>query len=565
MTRSYADLIPAARGTEPADVVYRNAEIFDAFSCTWEKGDLAIKSGIIVGIGHLYRGIRERDLHGMYVLPGLIDAHVHIESSLLVPQEYARLVASHGTTTVIADPHEIANVAGAQGIEYMLAGRTSAPVDILYMLPSCVPATPLDIGGASLDAEALAAFAECEGIIGLGEMMNVPGVLAGDPAIQRKLALSHIRDGHAPLLTGMDLNAYILAGLQSDHECTTRKEAEEKLRRGMYIFVREGSTEKNIAALVPMVTPENVSRCCFSTDDCHADLLARDGHIDRCIRTAVNCGLEPELAIRMATLSAAERFGLSDRGALSPGRQADLCIIDDPVSFTVKETLHCGKTVTDYPGTAASAAMPGTIQCPTPTLDQIRLSGSGPARVIGLVPGQIMTESLHFDLDSATLPDRARDLLKVLVCNRYGRQRIGTGIVHGFGFKRGAIAGSVSHDAHNIIATGAGDAEILAAINAVIQAHGGMAAVNGPEVTVLPLDCAGLMSTLPAHDIVARLDALREATKKMGGIAEPFMYLSFLALTVIPALRITDRGLFDAVAFRDVPVFGDGETLRKTG
>ncbi|MGB7807502.1 adenine deaminase [Methanoregula sp.] len=558
MTRSYADLIPSARGMEPADVVLRNAEIFDAFSCTWEHNDLAIKSGVIVGIGPSYRGIRERNLHGAYLVPGLIDAHVHIESSLLVPQEYTRMVASHGTTTVVADPHEIANVAGAEGIEYMLAGRTGAPVDILYMLPSCVPATPLDIESTALDAEALAVFGGREGILGLGEMMNVPGVLAGDPAIQRKLALSHIRDGHAPLLTGMELNAYILAGLQSDHECTTREEAEEKLRRGMYIFIREGSTEKNIAALIPMITPENVPRCCFATDDCHADLLAREGHIDRCIRISVACGLEPELAIRMATLSAAERFGLSDRGALAPGRLADLCIVDDPVSFIVKETFRCGQPVTAFPGPATGVFLPATIRCTTPTPEQIRLYGNGPARVIGLVPGQITTESLRFALDAASLPDRERDLLKIVVCNRYGNRRIGTGIVHGFGFKRGAIAASVSHDTHNIIATGAGDAEILSAIDAVILAQGGMAAVNGPEVTILPLGCAGLMSTLPARDVVASLDALREVTGNMGGIAEPFMYLSFLALTVVPALRITDRGLFDSVAFRDVPVFDDG-------
>jgi adenine deaminase len=555
MTRSFHDLIPAARGLEPADMVYRNAEIFDAFSCSWEQNDLAVKSGTIVGIGRSYRGLHERDLHGAYLVPGLIDAHVHIESSLLVPPEYARLVASHGTTTVIADPHEIANVAGAAGIEYMLACRAGLPVDILYMLPSCVPATPLDIGGASLDAGALSGFLGRDGILGLGEMMNFPGVLAGDPAIREKLALVPIRDGHAPLLSGTDLNAYILAGLQSDHECTTREEAEEKLRRGMYIFIREGSTEKNITALIPMVTPHNVSRCSFATDDCHADLLAREGHIDRCIRTAIRCGLEPELAIRMATLSAAERFGLSDRGALAPGRRADLCIVHDPVSFTVKETLHCGKPAAAYTGPAATPSLPATVRCATPTKEQIQIPGRGTARVIGLEPGQIITESLQYDLDTAALPDRERDLLKIVVCNRYGRQKIGTGVVHGFGFKEGAIAASVSHDAHNIIATGAGDTEILTAIAEVIRVNGGMAAVNGPEVTVLPLDCAGLMSTLPARDVVARLDALREATGKMGGIAEPFMYLSFLALSVIPELRITDHGLFDAVAFRDVPVF----------
>jgi adenine deaminase len=555
MLSTSGDLIPAARGTKPADVVYRNAEIFDAFSCSWEQNDLAVKSGIIVGIGRSYRGISERDLHGAYLVPGLIDAHVHIESSLLVPPEYARLVASHGTTTVIADPHEIANVAGAAGIEYMLAGRIGSPVDILYMLPSCVPATPLDMGGAVLDAKALAAFSKHEGILGLGEMMNVPGVLAADPEIRKKCALLPIRDGHAPLLSGMDLNAYILAGFQSDHECTTPGEAEEKLRRGMYIFVREGSTEKNIAALVPMITPHNVSRCSFATDDCHADLLAREGHIDRCIRAAIKCGLEPELTIRMATLSAAERFGLSDRGALAPGRRADLCIVNDPVSFIVKETLCSGKPVAAHTGPAGTVSLPATVRCTTPKREQIRLSGRGQARVIGLVPGQIITESQQYYLDASALPDMKRDLLKVVVCNRYGRPGIGTGVVHGFGFKKGAIAASVSHDAHNIIATGAGDEEILAAIDVVIRAQGGMAAVEGKEVTVLPLDCAGLMSTLPAREVVSRLDALRKATGKMGGIAEPFMYLSFLALTVIPALRITDRGLFDGVAFRDVPVF----------
>jgi adenine deaminase len=550
-----ADLVPAARGAVPSDLVLRNAEIFDAFSCSWERNDLAIKSGRVVGIGSLYRGVRERDLHGAYLLPGLIDAHVHIESSCLVPQEYARLVASHGTTTVIADPHEIANVAGKDGIEYMLAARAGVPVDILYMLPSCVPATPLDIGGAVLDAAALAGFVGRDGVRGLGEMMNVPGVLSGDRDILDKLALVRIRDGHAPLLSGTDLNAYILAGPDSDHECTMREEAAEKLRRGMYIFVREGSTEKNIAALVPAITPYNAARCSFCTDDCHADLLAREGHIDRCIRKAVGCGLEPEIAIRMATLSPAERFGLPDRGALAPGRRADFCIVDNPRSFVVKETFSCGKPVAEYAGRTAIPLLSTTLRCTTPSRDQIRLSGKGPARVIGLVPGQIITGALSVDIDAAALPDTRRDLLKVVVCNRYGRGLVGTGIVHGFGFREGAIAASVSHDAHNIIATGAGDDAILAAIDGVIRARGGMAAVHGSQTAILPLDCAGLMSTLPASEVVARLNILGNVTAGMGGVADPFMYLSFLALTVIPALRITDRGIFDSVAFHDVTVF----------
>ncbi|MFZ0005682.1 adenine deaminase [Methanoregula sp.] len=555
MPQSLQNLIPASRGIEPADMVYRNAEIFDAFSCTWEHNDLAVKSGIIVGIGRSYRGIRERDLCGAYVVPGLIDAHVHIESSLLVPHEYARLVASCGTTTVIADPHEIANVAGSEGIEYMLAERAGAPVDILYMLPSCVPATPLDIGGARLESGMLSGFVGRAGIIGLGEMMNMPGVLESDKEVMEKLSLTDMCDGHAPLLTGMDLNAYILAGPDSDHECITQNEAEEKLRRGMYIFVREGSTEKNIEALIPIITPYNVSRCSFSTDDCHADLLSREGHIDRCIRKAVRCGLEPECAIRMATLSAAERFRLSDRGALSPGRRADFCIVDNPRTFRVKETFFLGEPVSSYTSAPSAASLSASIRCTTPSPEQIRLSGEGPARVIGLVPGQILTESLTYDISPDTIPDIPRDLLKVVVCNRYGRGGVGTGIVHGFGFKTGAIAASVSHDAHNIVATGTSDKEILSAIDTIIRTGGGMAAVNGNEFTVLTLDCAGLMSSLPAHEVTAKLDALGKVTAEMGSIAQPFMYLSFIALTVIPALRVTDRGLFDGIAFRDVPVF----------
>jgi adenine deaminase len=557
MTGPGAGLISAARGLVLADIVYRNAEIFDAFSCTWEHNDLAVKEGIIVGIGPGYRGNRERDLAGAYLLPGLIDAHVHIESSLLVPQEYARLVSAHGTTTVIADPHEIANVAGTAGIEYMLAARSGLPVDILYLLPSCVPATPADVGGAILDANALSAFARQDGVLGLGEMMNVPGVLSGDGEVLKKLGLFPIRDGHAPLLSGQDLNAYVLAGLQSDHECTLLSEAKEKLRRGMYIFVRDGSTEHNIPALAALVTPYTVSRCSFATDDCHADLLAREGHIDRCIRMAVACGLEPELAIRMATLSAAERFGLSDRGALAPGQRADLCIASDLRPFTVLETIPAEPCGTGGRAIASASPLAGTVRCRVPTREQISLYGNGKARVIGLVPGQILTEAREYGLDAAELPDTGRDLLKVVVCNRYGKDTVGTGIVHGFGFKKGAIAASVSHDAHNIVATGAGDDEILAAIGAVIRSDGGMAAADGERISVLPLDCAGLMSTLPAGEVVRRLDTLRVITSGMGGIAEPFMYLSFLALTVIPALRITDRGLFDGVGFKDVPVFLD--------
>ena len=546
-------MIAAATGERQADLVFEDASLYNAFTASWDQGSLAIKNGTILGIGD-YEGKITRDCSGQYIVPGLIDAHVHIESSLLSPPEYARLVAFHGTTTVIADPHEIANVAGTAGMEYMLAARKNAVIDIQYLLPSCVPATPADVGGAVLDAKDLRPFIGKEGILGLGEMMNVPGVLAADRAIADKLALSSIRDGHAPGLTGKLLNAYILAGLQSDHECTTYAEAEEKLKSGMYIYIREGSTEKNIEALLPLVTPVTVSRCCFATDDCHADLLMEDGHIDRCIRKAVACGLSPELGIRMATLSPAERFGLHDRGALAPGCRADLCIVDDPEKFEVRDVFFKG-TKGSAASPARQAAFPPTVRCPLPGRRSIRITGRGTARVIGLVPGQIVTESIRYDCKAEEIPDLERDILKVVVCNRYRDHPYGIGLVHGFGFKKGAIACSISHDAHNIIAVGTSDNAIRTAITEVIRAQGAMVAVPGSDISVLPLDCAGLMSTLPCEDVVKRLKDLHEVTGQMGGIENPFMYLSFLALTVIPALRITDRGVFDGEMFRDVPLF----------
>ena len=555
MTKSsQKEILDAARGIAPADAVFKNASIFNPFTCTWDEGTLAVKDGIVLGTGD-YLGKKEYNLSGKYIVPGLIDAHVHIESSLLTPREYARLVAQHGTATVIADPHEIANVAGVAGLEFMLSQRRDLPVDIRYMLPSCVPATPVDIGGATLEASDLARFKERDGVLGLGEMMNVPGVLEGDPAIREKLEIFSIRDGHAPMLSGDDLNAYLLAGLQSDHECTRPAEAEEKIQKGMYLYIREGSTERNIEALAPLVTPLTVSRCCFATDDCHAGLLMEDGHIDRCIRRAIACGIVPELALRMATLSAAERFGLHDRGALAPGRRADFCIVDDPETFRVEQVFVRARKLKDIlPGvTGAGISLPSMFRCTVPSPAAIRIKGKGTVRVIGIIPHQIITTSLRLPVDEAALP--GHDILKLVVCNRYGSGACGVGLVRGFGFLKGAIASSVAHDAHNLIAAGTSDDEILRAIGSVIRMQGGMAAVTGEQEACLPLDCGGLMSTLPYPDVAARLQELHAFTKAMGGIDDPFMYLSFLSLTVIPSLRITDRGVFDAAEFRNVPLF----------
>jgi adenine deaminase len=551
---SLKDLIDAARGITPADAVFKNASIFDPFTCSWDEKTIAIKDGMILGSGD-YQGKKEFNVSGKYIVPGLIDAHVHIESSLLTPREYSLLVAQHGTATVIADPHEIANVAGGAGIEFMLSQRNGLPVDIRYMLPSCVPATPLDIGGSTLDAGDLARFKDREGVLGLGEMMNVPGVLAGDPDLFKKLAIFSLRDGHAPALSGKDLNAYTLTGLQSDHECSHLAEAEEKIRNGMFIYLREGSTERNIEALAPLVTPLTVSRCCFSTDDCHADMLMKDGHIDRCIRSAIACGVVPELALRMATLSAAERFGLHDRGALAPGRRADFCIVDDPEKFVVQQVFVGGQdladTLPEVPHGRPNLVSP--FQCTVPSLAAMRIESKGTARVIGLVQHQIITKSLRIPVNDPAL--LKKDILKIVVCNRYGSGACGVGLVQGFGFKKGAIASSVAHDAHNLIAAGTSDHELMKAINVVIQMQGGMAAVAGDKEVSLPLDCGGLMSSLPYADVAARLQELQSFTRSMGGIDDPFMYLSFLSLTVIPALRITDRGIFDTAEFRDVPLF----------
>jgi adenine deaminase len=479
---------------------------------------------------------------------------VHIESSLLVPKEYARLVSSRGTTTVIADPHEIANVAGAAGLEYMLRESRDCMIDIFFMLPSCVPATPKDAGGAVLSAGDLAPFAHQDGVLGIGEVMNVPGVLEQDAGIADKIALLPVVDGHAPLLSGPDLNAYILAGMQSDHECTQVSEAAEKLRRGMYIFVREGSIERNIRDLAGVVNPATVPRCCFATDDCHADMLVKKGHIDNCVRTAIECGVEPELALRMATLSAAERFRLFDRGALSPGRQADFCVLSDLSNFSIRSTYKRGVAISKQ-RPAAGTREPRPFICTAPDRHAIRISGRGTARVIGIVPHQIVTRSLKCDVDARDLPDTGRDILKAVVCNRYRDHSCGVGLVHGFALSRGAIAASISHDAHNIVAVGASDAEILRAIGAVIRSRGAMAVVDGEKETVLPLECAGLMSLLSYEDVVGQLDQLGAATAGLGAISDPFMYLSFLALTVIPELRVTDRGVFDAITFSDVPLF----------
>jgi len=392
---------------EKADYVFKNGVVFNPFTCEWIREDFAVRNGIIIGNGPGYKGRTEIDLRTSYVVPGFIDAHVHIESSLLSPYEYARLIMQHGTTTVIADPHEIANVWGTRGIEYMLKAHQEQPLDILIMLPSCVPATSFDECAMPLTADCLRPLLEKEGVIGIGEMMNVPGVLSREPEVIEKLGLSGMRDGHAPFNTGQVLDAYIASGQQSDHETCVLDEGKEKLQKGMYLFIREGSTERNLQTLISLVNSCTSSRCCFCTDDRHVDMLVNDGHIDDCIRKAIQWGCEPELAYKMASLSPAERFRLYDRGAISPGRIADFCILSDIKGCTVTATYKRGVKISPEKGFVhhRGDATFGTFCAQIPSPNAIQIKGSGTAHVIKIQEKQIATTSELVQLSDHDIPD----------------------------------------------------------------------------------------------------------------------------------------------------------------
>jgi adenine deaminase len=547
------DLIQVALGKKSADIAYKNALLFNSFTGEWENTGFSCYKGYIAGFGSV-SAREEIDLKGRPVIPGLIDAHVHIESSLLLPSEYGRMAASHGVTTVIADPHEIANVAGRAGIRFMLEDAARADIDIFFMLPSCVPATPFDESAESLNSEMLSEFKGNPRVIGLGEMMNIPGVLGCEDEVMRKLSLFPIIDGHAPLLEGALLDAYIAAGIQSDHESVGPDEALSKLRKGMYLYLREGSTEHNIHDLTPVVTSHSAKRCCFATDDRHADLLVSRGTIDDCIRVGTESGIELETALIMATLSAAERFGLSDRGAIAPGRVADFCILEDTSQCRVRSTFRRGSPV---PGLRPSTipALDYTFRATVPSAEDIRIPGAGTARVIGLCKGQILTRILQVFVDGSDIQECHHDIQKVVACSRYFPGKVSVGLVSGFGMSEGALASSIGHDSHHVIATGIEDRDIIQAIRKVVSARGGMAAVSGATNETLPLPVAGLMSDLGGYEVASCLTSLDTRARSWGAVPSPFMYLSFLSLTVIPSLRITPSGFFDVNAFSFVPLF----------
>lgn len=560
-------LIAVARGEQPADLLLKNAHLVNVLSGEVHPADIAIWEGRVVGLGH-YPAHGTVDLGGRFVCPGFLDAHVHLESSMVQPAEFARAVVPHGTTGVICDPHEIANVLGVDGVRYILDASADLPLRVYVMAPSCVPATHLETAGAALTAADVAELLKQERVVGLAEMMNYPGVLLRVPAVLEKLRIAGDRpiDGHAPGLSGPDLNAYIAAGIRSDHECTTLDEACEKLRRGMHIFIREGTTARNLHALLPLVTPANACLCHFCTDDRHPDTLLSQGHVDDLVRQAIAAGLDPVTAIQMATIHTARYFGLRDVGAVAPGFRADLLVLGDLSAIRVDLVFAAGKmAVRDgaYLRPVAPVSPPGNpVRVDVEALDLTIPAGEGPARVIGVIPDQIVTENLRLEPTIAggqVVSDPARDLLKIAVIERHrGTGQVGRGLVQGMGLKRGAIASSVAHDSHNLVVIGTDDAEMRAAVAAVVEMGGGQVVVaDGQVQAACPLPIAGLMSDRPLEEVRDRVAALTRAAHGLGcSLPDPLMTMSFLALPVIPALKLTDKGLVDVNKFDLVPLFG---------
>ena len=564
------EIIKAAHGEKPVDLLLTNARIINVFAGEVVPGAVAVSDGMIVGFGQ-YEAKNVVDLKGRYVAPGFIDGHVHIESSMTCVSEFARAVVVHGTTPVAADPHEIANVLGSAGIEYMLQSAEQQPMNIYFTLPSCVPATDMETAGARLTAEDLRPFLNRERIIALAEMMNYPGVIYRDPDVLDKISAARRQkkpiDGHAPGLKGPELYAYVSTGIQSDHECTTEQEAREKLMAGMYIMIRQGTCAKNLQALLPAVNEKTARRMMWCSDDRHPHDLISEGHIDSIVYEAIGSGLDPILAIQMATLNPAEYFKLDHLGAIAPGKQADLVVFAD-LKKPVIEAVYCQGILTAENGEVAARiqAPPAAAIAPSMNVDLDRIDFGISAdrrqvRVIAIVPEQVITRQIVEEItvkNNQAVSDPSKDILKMAVVERHsGSGNIGKGFVKGFGLKHGALASSVAHDSHNIIVVGVTDEDMRAAVEAVVKMGGGLAAVSDAKLLAgLPLPIAGLMSLEPVRVVRDRLERLIEITHEMGAALEdPFMTLSFLALPVIPELKLTDKGLIDVNKFKVLPLF----------
>ena len=550
-------IIDVAAGRSPADLVLKNATYVNVFSGELEKRDIAVAEGLIVGLGS-YSGAEEVDMTGKIVCPGFIDAHIHLESSLVSPAEFARAVIPHGTTTVITDPHEITNVMGEAGIEYMLASTEGLPVDVRFMIPSCVPASPMDESGANLDYRDIDSFFEHPRVQGLAEMMNFPGIISADSEAVAKIVASQAHhkkiDGHAPGLRGNDLNAYISAGVYSDHECADMADALEKLRLGQFIMIREGTAAKNLEALMPLILSEKYyDRCMFCTDDKHPSDLLEKGHIDYICREAVRMGADPIRTVQVACLHAARYFLLNNRGAIAPGYLADFAIVEDLKDFHVVTVYKKGQLVY-HDGQVADFPLPTIPEHLTrlahdtfhlPVLTPASFAETRRKGLIGMVPGQIIT----VDAGYAEGVDVAGDILKMAVIERHKNTRhIGIGYLRGYGLSAGAVATSVSHDSHNIICVGENDEDMAFAANRIAQNKGGIVVVRDGEILEeLPLEIAGIMSELPLETVNTLLENAKAAAYTLGVSRDidPFMTLSFMALPVIPTLRLTTRGVID--------------------
>ena len=553
-------VIDVAAGRAPADLVLKNATYVNVFSNELCHGDIAVAEGLIVGMGE-YHGKMEVDVSGKLVLPGFIDAHIHLESSLVSPTEFAKAVLPHGTTTVITDPHEIANVMGTDGIEYMLQATEDLTEDVSFMLPSCVPATPLDESGANLDYRAIDSFYDHPRVQGLAEMMNYVGVVNGDGQVVEKIVASQAHhkkiDGHAPGLSGKDLNAYIAAGVYSDHECSDMEDAMNKLRLGQYIMIREGTAARNLEALMPLLTSQYVDRCMFCTDDKHPNDLLEKGHIDYIVKKAISLGADPIVAVKAACHNAARYFLLNNRGAIAPGYLGDFVIIDDFQHFEIEMVYKRGVLMydgqlRDFP---APEIDPYLVKRAHDTFHVAHLtaedfSDGRPHAVIGMIPGEIVTQ----DAGYADHADPEQDILKIAVIERHkNTHHIGLGYIKGYGLKRGAVATSISHDSHNIIVVGATDEDMAAAANRIVENRGGITVMeNGQVLGEVTLSIAGIMSD---DSLVMVNSALEDAKDEAFGLGvsrgiDPFMTLSFMALPVIPSLRITTRGVFDVSSQR---------------
>lgn len=560
--------IRVARGIEPADLCVRNCRVVNVLSGEIHESDVAVDQGFFVGFGP-YASRQSLDARGRYLCPGLIEGHIHIESSLLSPPEFARTVARFGTAAVVCDPHEIANVWGRRGIEYMLEATRTLPVEIYLTLPSCVPATHLETSGARLDADDIAMLLQQhpERLLGLGEMMNYPGVLAGDEQVLAKLAAagSRIVDGHAPGLSGRDLNAYVIAGAGSDHECTEAEEGREKLRAGMHLMVRESSMARNMATLVPVITPEGSRNVSLVTDDRLPEELLRLGHLDYAVRRAISLGVAPLRAVQMASINTARYFGLRRRGAVAPGYRADFLLVNDLEMFSVQETYLEGRAVSEWEFSPQGRYGIGSpFEVPELSFEHLRIPASGHrVRAIEIVPGQILTREWIGEpavREGESLADPRRDLCKLAVVERYqGSGRTGLGFVRGLGIAQGAVGSSIAHDSHNVILAGTNDRDMLRCLSRLRETGGGLVLVSGGKILAeLVLPIAGLMSDARAEAVAERFATLVRSQRCIGSSAgDLFQALSFLALPVIPKLRLTDRGLVDVDRFEFVPLFAD--------